>query len=191
MKSVYLLILIFNFFYMATSGIVFYYKKSEEYDLRGNYSARYTFYTIFYFGEKVAFELVNWIFAYKYWCVSLTLRQALSDNEMKFSERFQNWIFWITTLVTVTLSAADSIIFYVSEANECKWRQLTDITFFVYFLSLSFSLLIFIIAICRIGRLLKDYQQVRLNETHMWFLAVQLIINVVLNLALSMIYITN
>ena len=87
----YLLILIFNFFYIATSGIVFYYKKSD-YDLRGRYDIQYTFYTIFYFGEKVTFELVNWIFAYKYWCVSLTLRQALSDNEMKFSEKFQKWV---------------------------------------------------------------------------------------------------
>ena len=186
----YLLILIFNFFYIATSGIVFYYKKSD-YNLSGSYDVQYTFYTIFYFGEKVTFELVNWIFAYKYWCVSLTLRQALSNNEMKFSEKFQFWVFWITIIVTVALSAADSSIFYVSEANKCQWRQLTDITFFVYFLSLSFSLLIFIIAICRIGKLLKDYQQVRLNETHMWFLAVQLIISVVLNLALSMIYITH
>ena len=190
MKAVYLLILIFNFFYIATSGIVFYYKKSD-FDLRGSYSAQYTMYTITYFGEKVAFELVNWIFAYKYWCVSLTLRQALSNNEMKFSEKFQKKVFLITIIVTVALSAADSAIFYVSEANGCKWRQLTNVTFFVYFLSLSFSLVVFIIAICRIGKLLKDYQQVRLNETHMWFLAVQLIINVVLNLALSMIYISN
>ena len=53
------------------------------------HKASYTIYSILYLGQKLSFELINWTFAYKYWVVSLTLRQVLSNNELKFRERTQ------------------------------------------------------------------------------------------------------
>ena len=87
----------------------------------------------------------------------------------------------------------DSVIFWYAKGSQNLDQTLTrvtEITFGVYSLSLIVSLSFLIVAICRIGTLLKKFTEVRLNEAHMLIHAIFLVIIVLLSLTLTFVYIS-
>ena len=88
MRTLYWSIVIYHIFYIATGALDLYFRfdRDTEGRIPIGFNWPYATYSSLYFAEKVIFELCNWFFAHKYWVVSLTLRQALSDNDLTFSE---------------------------------------------------------------------------------------------------------
>ena len=83
MRIVYWQILAFNLAFTATISIVLYYRCNKDLDglmPKKDPSWPYALYSVLYYLEKLTLLLANWTFSYKYWIVSLTLKQALSDD---------------------------------------------------------------------------------------------------------------
>ena len=193
MRIVYWQILAFNLAYSATISIVLYYRCNKDLDglmPKEDPIWPYALYSLLYGIEKLTLLLANWTFSYKYWIVSLTLKQALSDeNETNFAfdERFQKKLFVGITLLAVLGSILDSILFYIEESQDKeKLARASDITFVSNGLSLSVSLGFLIAAICRISSLLKQFGGIKISEKHMSLHVTFLVINVLLTLTLTL-----
>ena len=146
----------------------------------------YTAYSIFYFGQKVSFELINCTFAYKYWIVSCTLRQAFSNNELKFSEQKHKIAFAVVMTICVILSAIDSILYWYSEMiGDDFISNISDWTYVIYTSSLFVSLSFLTFSIYRIHSLLKNHPGVKLNNKHMILHAAFLFLNISLCLFMT------
>ena len=84
-KSVYVQIILFNTCYIVSSGMRFYYRLWKSDDGIDPYpvNAAYTIFSVVYLGTKLIFVTLNWTFAFQYWIVSLTLKQALTSDKSK------------------------------------------------------------------------------------------------------------
>ena len=79
----------FYLFYLAAVSMLVYYhyQHSTGYKLpHDGITVPWTIFEGIYLAEKLIYMLVNLTFSFKYWIVSLTLRQALSNNKVSFSE---------------------------------------------------------------------------------------------------------
>ena len=66
--------------------------------------------------------------------------------------------------------------------------RISDITFIVYALSLLVAFVFQVIAIARIGSILRGKTDLKLKKTHMVLHAVFLIVNILTNMVLTIIY---
>ena len=90
-KFVVSLILASNFFFLSADAVVLYYRCRKSTDGLlpvDGYNGVYAIFSFLYCLQKITYVLVSWTFAHRYWVISLTLLQALSGNEITFSERF-------------------------------------------------------------------------------------------------------
>lgn len=119
-------VIIYHLFFIATAGMVLFdlgfmkEEKSEDGTVMLNISdhkVSYTIYSLLNMGQGVTFQLIAWIFSYKYWVVSLTLRQLLSVNAKRFSQARQLCMFVGCALVFVTISILIGIIFWYEKMN--------------------------------------------------------------------------
>ena len=115
-KAIYQLIVLFNTVFIITASIVFHYRNDEGNDGKfpEGFNVPYTVFSFFYMLVKILFELINWTFAYRYWIVSLTLKQALSQNQERFDEEKQYLIFKVIAFVTISLTIGDAIIYWLA-----------------------------------------------------------------------------
>ena len=69
--------------------------------------------------SKIMFVMSNWTFAFKYWIVSLTLKQALdSGSQALMSESTQRTIFIAVAVSICAFCITDSVLFWVANSYQ-------------------------------------------------------------------------
>ena len=188
-KIVYLLILASNLFYLGSETMLLYFRcdKDAEGEMPWeSFDKAYMVYALMFTIQKITYVLVSWVFAHRYWVISLTLLQALSGNKITFNERASRCIFFVVAVVIVVAILVDSTLYYFSLVLENDTLQkISDITFTFYGLSLTVSLCFLLVAIWRISRLLKQFEEVKLNEANVGWHAIFLALSAVLNILLG------
>ena len=181
MRCLYWQILGFFTIFIVCSIYRLYYNFNEETDGKIPEDASYAVWSILYLLEKSIFLLINWQFAFKYWIVSLTLRQALSDNQTSFSEKNQWRLFLGLIAFCQLLVLADSFIYYYGRVSkDSEVLRISDSTYIVYGFSQLLSWSFLLIAICRISSLLRKFQELKLNTVHMVMHALLQVVNITL-----------
>jgi len=106
-------VLVFHICYVVTTALELYFLVGRESEIpTADYNLVYLVFTVLVYIEKITFQMANWTFSFKYWIVSLTLRQALSANEIAFSEKGNNKFFYVVTGLIVALVTIDTILYY-------------------------------------------------------------------------------